>query len=62
MVEEEEPKPRAKPSSVVASATRSTAPKKLKLEPRQVQMAKRLGVPLELYAQYALKEMRSQSG
>jgi len=55
-------KPRAKPSSVVASATRSTAPKKLRLEPRQVQMAKRLGVPLELYAQYALKEMRSQNG
>ena len=56
------PKPRAKPSSVVAPATRSTAPKKVRLEPRQVQMAKRLGVPLDLYAQYVVKEMRSQNG
>lgn len=56
------PKPRAKPSSVVAPATRSTAPKKVMLEPRQVQMAKRLGVPLDLYAQYVVKEMRSQNG
>lgn len=56
------PRPRAKPSSVVAPATRSTAPKKVRLEPRQVQMAKRLGVPLDLYAQYVVKEMRSQNG
>lgn len=56
------PKPRAKPSSVVAPATRSTAPKKVMLQPRQVQMAKRLGVPLDLYAQYVVKEMRSQNG
>jgi len=60
--EEETPKPRAKPSSVVAPATRSTSPKKVKLEPRQVQIAKKLGVPLELYAQYVVKEMRSQNG
>ena len=61
-VEEEIPRTRAKPSSVVAPATRSTAPKKVMLEPRQVQMAKRLGVPLDLYAQYVVKEMRSQNG
>ena len=61
-VTEVAPKPRAKPSNVVAPATRSTAPKKVMLEPRQVQMAKKLGVPLDLYAQYVVKEMRSQNG
>lgn len=61
-VKEETPKPRAKPSSVVAPATRSTSPKKVMLEPRQVQMAKKLGVPIELYAQYVVKEMRSNNG
>lgn len=59
---ETETKPRAKPSSVVSPATRSTAPKKIKLEPRQVQMAKKLGVPLELYAQHVAKQMRLQNG
>ena len=47
----EEPQRRAKPAAnVVAPATRSTAPKKVQLTPTQVQIAKRLGVPLELYA------------
>jgi hypothetical protein len=44
-------KPRAKPAAnVVAPATRSAAPKKIQLTTTQVQIAKRLGVPLELYA------------
>ena len=43
--------PRAKPAAnVVAPATRSAAPKKIQLTTTQVQIAKRLGVPLELYA------------
>ena len=41
---------RAKPATVVASATRSTSPKKVKLSASQVAIAKRLNVPLELYA------------
>jgi hypothetical protein len=41
---------RAKPANVVAPATRSTSPKKVKLSSSQVAIAKRLGVPLELYA------------
>jgi hypothetical protein len=52
--EEEQPtKPattRAKPATVVAPATRSTSPKKVKLSASQVAIAKRLNVPLELYA------------
>ncbi len=51
---EEEPAqqaaPRAKPATVVAPATRSTSPKKVKLNASQVALAKRLNVPLELYA------------
>jgi hypothetical protein len=50
-------KPRRK-SNVVAPATRSTAPKKIVLSQTQVNIAKRLGVPLELYAQQVANEMR----
>jgi hypothetical protein len=50
--EEEKPQTRAKPAStVVAPATRSTAPSKVRLTKSQVAIAKKLGVPLELYAQ-----------
>jgi len=54
-VEVEEPK---KQPNVVAPATRSAAPKKIKLTQTQVNIAKRLGVPLELYAQKVAEEMR----
>ena len=47
-----------KKANVVAPATRSTAPKKVKLTQTQVAIAKRLGVPLELYAQKVAEEMR----
>lgn len=57
---EETPKPKAK--TVVAPATRSTAPKKIVLTQTQVQLAKRLGVPLELYAKQVAEEMRKQNG
>ena len=45
-------------SNVVAPATRSTAPKKVRLTQTQVAIAKKLGVPLELYAQKVAEEMR----
>lgn len=46
-------------SNVVAPATRSTAPKKVKLTQTQVQIAKRLGVPLEEYAKQVADLMRN---
>lgn len=48
--EQDTPKAKAKAPNVVAPATRSTAPKKVTLTQTQVAIAKRLGVPLELYA------------
>lgn len=45
-------------SNNVAPATRSTAPKKIVLTQTQVNIAKRLGVPLELYARKVAEEMR----
>lgn len=60
-IEEEKPK-KAKPSNVVAPATRSTAPKKIMLTQTQVALAKRLGVPLELYAKKVAEEMRKENG
>jgi hypothetical protein len=45
-------------SNVVAPATRSTAPKKIVLTKSQVEIAKRLGVPLELYARKVAEGMR----
>ena len=45
-------------SNVVAPATRGTAPKKVVLTKSQVEIAKRLGVPLELYARKVAEEMR----
>ena len=57
--DEEPVKKRA--SNVVAPATRSTAPKKVTLTRTQVALAKKLGVPLDLYAQKVAEEMRKQS-
>lgn len=51
-------KPQRVKSNVVAPATRSTAPKKIVLTKSQVEIAKRLGVPLELYARKVAEEMR----
>ena len=52
------PPPRTQKSNVVAPATRSTAPRKVVLTKSQVEIAKRLGVPLELYARKVAEEMR----
>jgi hypothetical protein len=50
--------PPSRKSNVVAPATRSTAPRKVVLTKSQVEIAKRLGVPLELYARKVAEEMR----
>jgi hypothetical protein len=50
---EDEPQkaqPKAKPSTVVAPATRSTSSKQIKLAPRQVALARKLGLTPEQYA------------
>lgn len=61
--EEEAEKPKkTKPANVVAPATRSTAPKKIVLTSTQVALAKRLGVPLELYAKKVAEEMGKANG
>ena len=49
--EVEEAPAQRKQSNVVAPATRSTKPNKVTLSQTQVALAKRLGVPLEDYAQ-----------
>ena len=57
-VETETEKPKL--NNVVAPATRSTAPKKVRLTQTQVNLANRLGVPLELYAKKVAEEMRKK--
>lgn len=54
-LDEETPAPRTKPSTVVAPATRSTAPKKVKLTKSQVALAKKFGLTPEQYARETLK-------
>lgn len=48
--EEDPPRRASKPATVVASATRSTPPNRVKLKGSEATIARRLGVPLELYA------------
>ena len=54
-LDEETPAQRTKPSNVVAPATRSTAPKKVKLTKTQVALAKKLGITPDQYARETLK-------
>jgi len=61
--EEEQPEEQEtskRKSNVVAPAKRSTAPKKVTLTRTQVAIAKKLGVPLELYAKKVAEEMRNR--
>jgi len=51
----------SKPSTVVAPATRSTSPKRVKLSPRQIQLAKKLNLTPEQYA-LAQQKLESQNG
>ena len=60
-VSEDVEEPRQKKANVVAPVTRSTSAKKITLTQTQVALAKKLGVPLELYAKQ-IAEMRKQNG
>jgi hypothetical protein len=59
-IEDEPEVPKQKSSNVVAPATRSTGPKKIRLTQSQIAIAKKLGVPLETYAKQAAELMRKQ--
>ena len=51
----DKPAPRAKPATVVAPATRSTAPKQVRLTATALALAKSLGITPEQYAREVLK-------
>ena len=59
-IEDEPEAPKQKSSNVVAPATRSTAPNKIRLTQSQIAIAKKLGVPLETYAKQAAELLRKQ--
>ncbi len=59
-VEDQPESTKRKSSNVVAPASRSTGPKKIRLTQSQVAIAKKLGVPLETYAKQAAELMRKQ--
>ena len=64
-LEEETETPVGRPkrsTNVVAPATRSTAPKKVRLTRTQVALAKRLGLTPKQYADQVAKEMRKGNG
>jgi len=61
LLEEEVEKPK-KRSNVVAPATRSTSPKKIRLTTTQVTIAKRLGLTPQQYAEQVAIDMRKQNG
>ena len=58
---EVERKPKRK-SNVVAPATRSTAPKKIRLTQTQLTLSKRLGITQEQYAKQVALDMRKENG
>ena len=59
--EEPQKSSRSKASTVVAPATRSTSPKKIRLTTSQVQIAKKLGLTPEQYAREITK-LEAQNG
>ena len=59
---EDEPEVRRRSNNVVAPATRSTAPKKIRLTQTQLTLAKRLGLTPEQYAKQVALDMRKQNG
>ena len=52
--------PKRKSSNVVAPASRSTGPMKIRLTQSQIAIAKRLGVPLDIYAKQAAELLRKK--
>lgn len=59
---DDEPAEKPRRASVVAPASRSTAPRKIVLTESQVKLAKRLGLTPEQYARQVAEEMRKQNG
>lgn len=59
--EESKPSPKSKPSTVVASATRSTNSKQIRLKPSQIALARKLGLSPEQYARELIK-MEARNG
>ena len=59
-IEDEPESTQRKSSNVVAPATRSTAPKKIRLTQTQYQLSKRLGLTPEQYAKQVALDMRKQ--
>jgi hypothetical protein len=57
-----EEKPRARPATVVAGASRSTAPRQVRLTQTQVALAKRLGITPEAYARELIKTENRDNG
>jgi hypothetical protein len=60
-VSEDAEEPRQKKSNVVAPVTRNVTSKKITLTTRQVELAKKLGVPLELYAKQVAEDARKKN-
>ena len=56
--DDESPRRAAKPAAVVAPATRSTSPNRIKLKASEAAIARRLGVPMEEYAKQVAKLRR----
>lgn len=59
--EESKPSPKSKPSTVVASATRTTSSKQIRLKPSQIALARKLGLSPEQYARELIK-MEARNG
>ncbi len=58
--EDETPRRATKPAAVVAPATRSTSPNRIKLKASQAAIARRLGVPIEEYAKQVAQLNRGE--
>jgi len=61
-LDEDSPTQRKKPSTVVASVTRSTAPKKVRLSPSGAALARRIGIPQDEYAREILRLESMKNG
>lgn len=59
-VDEETPRRATKPATVVAPASRSTPPNRIRLKASEAAIARRLGVPLELYAKQVAQLKRGE--
>ena len=58
--EDETPRRASKPATVVAPASRSTPPSRIRLKASEAAIARRLGVPLELYAKQVAQLKRGE--